>query len=41
NYIYPGTRVSIGNSIMYVKENLQYCTLYRDGTDIRIGPVDK
>jgi uncharacterized protein (DUF342 family) len=41
NFIYPGTRVSIGSCMMYVKENLQYCTLYRDGADIRIGPIDK
>ena len=39
--IYPGTKVAIGSCMMYVKENLQYCTLYRDGADIRIGPVDK
>lgn len=41
NYIYPGTRVSIGTCTMLVKENLQYCTLYRDGADIRIGAIDK
>lgn len=41
NYIYPGTRVAIGSCVMHVKENLQYCTLYRDGADIRVGPVDK
>lgn len=41
NYIYPGTRVSIGTCMMLVKENLQYCTLYRDGADIRIGAIDK
>ncbi len=40
-YIYPGTRVAIGTCMMYVKENLQYCTLYRDGADIRVGSVDK
>ncbi|OPZ83357.1 MAG: hypothetical protein BWY74_04467 [Firmicutes bacterium ADurb.Bin419] len=40
-YIYPGTRVSIGTCTMYVKENLQYCTLYRDGVDVRVGPLDK
>lgn len=39
--IYPGTRVAIGSCKMYVKENLHYCTLYRDGADIRVGPVDK
>ncbi len=41
NYIYPGTEVSIGTSSMKIKENLQYCTLYRDGADIRIGSINK
>jgi len=41
NFIYPGTKVAIGSCLMYVKENLQYCTLYRDGADIRVGPIDK
>lgn len=41
NYIYPGTKVAIGSCMMYVKENLQYCTLYRDGADVRIGSIDR
>ena len=41
NYIYPGTKVAIGSCLMYVRENIQYCTLYRDGADIRVGPIDK
>lgn len=41
NIIYPGTKVAIGSCMMYVKENLHYCTLYRDGADIRVGPIDK
>jgi len=41
NYIYPGTKVAIGSCLMFVRENLQYCTLYRDGADIRVGPIDK
>ncbi len=41
NYIYPGTKVAIGSCMMYVKENLQYCTLYRDGADIRVGGIDR
>jgi uncharacterized protein (DUF342 family) len=41
NYIYPGTKVAIGSCMMYVKENLQYCTLYRDGADIRVGAIDR
>lgn len=34
-----GVRVSIGSCSMYVKETLQYCTLYRDGADVRVGPL--
>jgi len=41
NIIYPGTKVAIGSCMMYVKENLQYCTLYRDGADIRVGAIDR
>jgi hypothetical protein len=41
NYIYPGTKVTIGTSMLYVRENLQYCTLYRDGADIRAGAIDR
>lgn len=41
NFIYPGTKVAIGSCMMYIRENLQYCTLYRDGADIRVGPIDK
>jgi uncharacterized protein (DUF342 family) len=37
--IYPGVKVSIGSAALYIKEVLQYCTLYRDREDIRIGPI--
>ena len=36
---YNGVRVSIGSCSMYVKETLTYCTLYRDGADVRVGPL--
>lgn len=41
NFIYPGTKVAIGSCLMYVRENLQYCTLYRDGADVRVGSIDR
>jgi len=41
SFIYAGVKVSIGTCMMYVKETLQYCTLYRDGADIRVGAIDK
>lgn len=37
--VYPGVRVAIGNSMMYIKQEAQYCTLYSDGADIRFGPL--
>jgi len=39
NSVYPGVRVAIGKSMLYIKEEAQYCTLYSDGADIRIGPL--
>lgn len=41
NYVYPGTRVAIGSCMMYVKEVLSYCSLYRDGADVRVGAIDR
>ncbi|NLL67035.1 MAG: DUF342 domain-containing protein [Clostridiaceae bacterium] len=37
--VFPGVKVAIGNSTMYIKEEAQYCTLYSDGADIRFGPL--
>jgi len=37
--VYPGVRVAIGNAMLYIKEEAQYCTLYSDGADIRIAPL--
>lgn len=37
--IYPGVKVAIGNSMMYIKEEAQYCSLYSDGADIRFGSL--
>lgn len=41
SYLYPGTKIAIGSSSMFIKEVLQYCSIYRDGIDIRIGAFDK
>lgn len=38
--IYPGVRVTIGSSMLYIKDSLKYLTLYRSGADIRIGPFE-
>lgn len=37
--VFPGVRVAIGNSMLYIKEEAQYCSLYSDGADIRFGPL--
>ncbi len=37
--VYPGVRIAIGNSMLYIKEEAQYCTLYSDGVDIRFGTL--
>lgn len=36
---YPGVRVAIGNSVLYIKQETQYCSLYSDGADVRVGPL--
>lgn len=38
--IYPGVRVTIGSSMLYVKDSLKYLTLYRANADIKIGPFE-
>ncbi len=37
--VFPGVRIAIGNSMMYIKEEAHYCTLYSDGVDIRFGTL--
>lgn len=36
--IYPGVKIIIGNSFMYIRDEMKRCTFYEDGGDIRIGP---
>lgn len=38
--IYPGTRVTIGSSVMHVKDPLKYLTLYRANAEVKIGPYE-
>jgi uncharacterized protein len=38
--IYPGTKVTIGNSVMHVKDPLHYLTLYRLNAEVKIGPYE-
>ncbi|MDR7856242.1 FapA family protein [Tissierella sp.] len=36
--IYPGVKIIIGNSLLYIRDEMKRCTFYRDGADIRVGP---
>lgn len=36
--IYPGVKIVIGNSFMYVRDEMKRCTFYEDNGDIRVGP---
>lgn len=38
--IYQGTRVTIGSSVMHVKDTLHYLTLYRSKAEVKIGPYE-
>lgn len=35
NIIHPGVKVTIGTASMYIREEIKYCTLYKDNADIR------
>lgn len=36
--IYPGVKIVIGNSFMYIRDEMKRCTFYKEDGDIRIGP---
>jgi len=35
--IYPGVKIIIGNSFMYIRDEMKRCTFYKEDGDIRIG----
>ncbi len=35
--IYPGVKVVIGDSYMFIKKEMKRCTFYREGGEIRVG----
>ena len=41
NFLYPGVKVTIGSASKNFMETLQYCTIYLDGADIKVGAIDK
>lgn len=36
--IYPGVHINIGNSIMFVRDEISHCTIYREEGEIKVGP---
>lgn len=36
--IYPGVKIVIGSSVMFIRDEMNHCTFYRDDGDIRVGP---
>lgn len=36
--IYPGVKIIIGSSVMFIRDEMSHCTFYRDDGDIRVGP---
>lgn len=38
--VYPGVKITIGNSIMFIKKEYKNCTFYEEDKDIKIGPYE-
>lgn len=36
--IYPGVKIIIGNSFMFIKDEMKRCTFYREDGEIKVGP---
>lgn len=36
--VFPGVKIVIGNSYMFVRDQMKSCTFYLDGGEIRVGP---
>ncbi len=39
--VYPGTRITIGSSMMYVKDPYKFVTFYRANAEVKIGPFEE
>lgn len=39
--IYPGVKIIIGNSIMYIRDELDSCIIYRELGEIKVAPYDQ
>lgn len=40
NVIYPGVKIIIGNNVMFVRDEIKHCTVYRENNEIKIGPYE-
>jgi len=40
NVIYPGVKITIGNSVMYVREEIKHCTVYNEEGSIKVRPYE-
>ena len=40
NVIYPGVKIIVGNSVMFVREEIKHCTIYKEQGSIKIGPYE-
>lgn len=40
NIIYPGVKIIVGNSVMFVREEIKYCTIYSEKGSVKIGPYE-
>ncbi|WP_416198013.1 MAG: FapA-N domain-containing protein [Sporanaerobacter sp.] len=36
--IYPGVKIVIGNSIMFIRDEMRHCTFYSDEGKVKVGP---
>lgn len=36
--VYPGVKITIGNDVMFVRQVLNKCSIYRNGGEITVGP---
>lgn len=38
--IYPGVKIVIGNCVMFVRDEIKHCTIYKEDNELRIGPYE-
>ncbi len=38
--VYPGVKITIANSVMFIKKEYKHCTFYEEDKEIKIGPYE-